>query len=85
MLLFVLERKFNSQPYLELLFKTVFLLACYGMMRIGELVKSKAEHAVRACYVHVADNKNKILLILFTSKTHDETNEPQHIKISACQ
>ena len=36
-ILFELERYFDTQPYLQLLYKTAFSLAYYGLMRVGEL------------------------------------------------
>ena len=52
----------------------------YGLMWIGELVAG--QHTLKAQDVHVASNKNKILLILYSSKTHDKESHPQKIKIS---
>ena len=46
-----------SQPYLEKLYKCLFVIAYYGLFRIGELAES--QHSVRAKDVHVAGNKNK--------------------------
>ena len=80
MILFELSRKFSTQPYLETLYQAMFLLAYYGLMRIGEL--TKGEHPVRAKDVHIGSNKNKILLILHSSKTHGKEAPPQKIKIS---
>ena len=71
----------NNQVYLEVLYKTIFALSYYGLMRIGEVTKSP--HILRARNVHIATNKNKILLILYSSKTHDESSLPQQIKITA--
>ena len=48
-------------------------------MRVGELTLS--EHVVKACNVHVGENKNKILLMLSSSKTHSKGSKPQRIKI----
>ena len=81
-ILFELERYFGAnQPYLEKLYKSAFSLAYYGMMRIGEL--SSGSHPVLAKDVHIARHKNKILLMLHTLKTHDESDHPQKIKIQA--
>ena len=80
-ILFECECLFNNQWYCEILYKTIFILAYYGMFRIGELAFS--EHSVKAKDVHVARNKNKILLLLYTSKTHDEGSYPQEIRITA--
>ena len=80
MLLFELERIFNKQYYLEILYKTIFILAYYGLLRIGELTKS--EHCLLAKDVQIGDNKEKILLTLHSSKTHGQGSKPQQIKIS---
>ena len=50
-------------------------------MRIGELTQS--EHAVKAANIHAGTNKNKIMLVLYSSKTHGHDSYPQRIKISA--
>ena len=82
MTLFELERIYASQPYLETLYKALFSLAYYGLMRVGELTEAKACHTLKACDVHMGINKNKILLILYSLKTHGQESEPQQIKIS---
>ena len=79
--LFELERTYEMQPFLELLYKTVLLLGYYGMLRIGELTTGK--HPILARDIHVADNKNKILLVLHSSKTHGKESRPQHVKIES--
>ena len=83
MLLFEIERYYrnNQQPYLEQMYKTIFLLAYYGMMRVGEL--TMGDHTLKACNMHVGNNKDKILMVLYTSKTHGKESRPQRIKISA--
>ena len=83
-LLFEIERRFcqnNQQPYLECMYRAMFCLAYYGMLRVGELTKSP--HVVKACNIHVGNNKEKILVALYTSKTHGEESRPQKVKISA--
>ena len=79
-LLFEIQRKFKNQYYLEMLYKTIFTIAYYGMLRIGEITES--DHIVKAKDVNIGTNKKKILLILYTSKTNDESSRPQQIKIS---
>ena len=81
LILFEIQRMYETQPYLEILFKAIFALAYYGLMRIGELTLS--QHVIKAKDVHSAMNKNKILLILYSSKTHSVANYPQKIKITA--
>ena len=51
------------------------------MMRIGEVTKSP--HILKASNVHIATNKDKILLVLYSSKTHDKASRPQKIKITS--
>ena len=85
LLMFELERKYgstsNQQPYLECLYKTMFCLAYYGMLRIGEVTES--DHTLKAAHVHVGHNKDKLMLVLYTSKTHGKEAGPQKIKVSA--
>ena len=81
-ILFEVQRKFSgSQVYLEYLFKAIFILSYYGMMRVGEVTLSP--HVLRAKNVHLALNKDKLLLILYSSKTHDLRHNPQKIKITS--
>ena len=78
MLLFETERFFNkknAQPYLEYMYKALFCLAYYGMMRIGELTESP--HTLKASNIHVGNNKEKILIVLYSSKTHGLESVPQ--------
>ena len=85
MILFELKRKFcsskNPQPYLGLVYQTIFLLGYYGMLRVGELVHGS--HTIKACNIHVGNNKDKILIVLYSSKTHGLESRPQKVKISA--
>ena len=87
LLIFEIERMFRGdkssglQPYLELLYKTILLLSYYGMMRNGELTQSP--HALKASNIHIGSNKDKILIVLYTSKTHGVDSHPQEIHISA--
>ena len=69
-----------QQKYNRLLFSTAFQFAYFGMLRVGEYACS--QHAVKAVDVHIADNyKNKVKLILHTSKTHGREARPQKILI----
>ena len=70
-----------TSPFTILLYQTAFSLAYYGLMRIGELAIS--EHVIKAKDIHKANNKNKILIVLYSSKTHNKRNKPQTIKIEA--
>ena len=83
MILFEIQRYFLplNQYYLELLYKMIFALCYYGLMRVGEVTKS--QHVLKAKDVHIAQNKDKILLILYSSKTHTKGSRPQKIKITS--
>ena len=84
MLLFEIDRYYkNSQPYLFCMYKALFCMAYYGLMHIGEL--ALGDHSVKASNVHLASNKNKLLIILYTSKTLDKSNNPKKITISECE
>ena len=76
-ILFEIQRNFakNNQIYLEKLYKAIFILGYYGLMRVSELVLSK--HVLKAANVHSATNKDKLLLVLYSSKKHDEGALPQ--------
>ena len=50
-------------------------------MRVSEVTASP--HVLKAKDVHMASNKDKLLLILYSSKTHDKGCRPQKIKITA--
>ena len=80
-LLFEILRIYKNQPYLELLYKTIFVLSYYGLFRIGELTLS--DHTVKAKDVHIAENKDKMMFVLYSSKTHGRNNWPQQIRITA--
>ena len=80
-LLYELDRMFANQPYLEILYKALFVLGYYGLMRIGELTHST--HSMKARNVHLAVNKEKLLIILYTLKTHGQGSHPQEIKITS--
>ena len=69
----------KGQNYLALLYSAMFSSAYYGILRISEVTTS--EHPVKAVDVHVAENKNKFLFILCTSKTHGLGDKPQMIRI----
>ena len=76
-ILFETGRIFDKSPFTALTYKTLFTLAYYGLMRVGELTMSP--HVVKAKDIHVSDNS--ILLVLYSSKTHGKGNRPQKIKI----
>ena len=80
LILFELGRIFKNQPYLLILYRAMFALAYYGLMRVGELTLS--EHTILAKDTYIGKNKDKIVLVLYTSKTHGLESSPQEIKIS---
>ena len=69
------------QPYLKVMYKTLFTIAYFGLFRIGEL--TKGDHVVKAKDVHLGNNKQKNMLVLHLSKTHGEGKKPQIVKIKA--
>ena len=81
MILFELNRYYGAtQPYLNITYRALFSIAYYGLMCIGELTAS--QHSLKAKDMHIASNKNKILVILHSSKMHGKESLPQKIKIS---
>ena len=79
-LLFEMERYFAGQTYLLATYKCLFTLAYYGLFRIGELTQS--DHVIKAKDISIGRNKNKIMIILYSSKTHSVESKPQMVKIS---
>ena len=73
----------KNQPYLGLLYQTLFSTAYFGLFRTSELTATPSKHAVKATDVQVGQNKKKFMLILRSSKTHCEGMPPQIIKISS--
>ena len=70
-----------NQPYLAILYKSLFAAAYYGMLRVGEL--TSGTHPIRVADVYLADNKKKILFILRTSKTHWLDSKPQQVTLTS--
>ena len=86
LMLFEVERIYlveQSQPYLIDMYTAFFCLSYYGMMRVGEL--SDSQHSLKAGDVHVNDNQDGLLVVLYISKTHGEESKPQKIRISAVE
>ena len=75
-----MNKLFANQPYLLALYKAMYVTAYYGLFRVGELTLS--EHVVKAVDVHQGKNKDKLLFVLHTSKTHTRESKPQTITIS---
>ena len=87
MILFEIQRMFLKDLYLEIMYKTLFIISYYGMLRISEITTDTSphalDHAIKAVNVHVGQNKPKMLLVLYSSKTHNKEFRPQKVKISA--
>ena len=81
LILLELERMFEDQYYLKILYQTIIAIAYYGLFRIGEIIQGS--HTILAKNVHLAQNKRKVMFILYTSKTHDTSSRPQKVKIAA--
>ena len=71
----------KGQPYLQSLYQAMFSAAYYGLLRIGEI--AKRPHVILADDVHIAENKQKMLFMLKTSKTRGRGDKPQKIKITS--
>ena len=80
-----LPKLFSSQPYLEILYKAMFTTAYFGLFRISEIALTLSKHAVLTPDVHIGKNKDKLMFILHTSKTHGRGTFPQIVKISSEQ
>ena len=72
----------SGQVYLSSLYQALFASAYYGLLRVGEITESN--HTIKAQDVQIGENKQKILFILRSSKTHGKYNKPQLVKIR-CQ
>ena len=83
MILFEVQRMFRAsgQTYLEIVYIALFALSYYGIMRIGEVTSS--DHVLKARDIHAAANKDKLMLILYSSKTHSTAKRPQKFKITS--
>ena len=75
-----LNTLFDMQPYLLILYTAMFT---FGLLRISEIAETPSGHAVKANDVHIAKNKNKLMYILHTSKTHGKGSKLQIVKISS--
>ena len=53
--------------------------AFFGLLRVGEITKD--QHVIKLGNVHIGVNKNKILFVLKTSKTHWTDCKPKIVKI----
>ena len=75
------ESHFESmnQPYLAILYCTMFITAYYGLFRVGEI--ATGEHPIRVSDVFISARKHKALFILRSSKMHGTESKPQLIKL----
>ena len=71
----------NPQRYLRNLYLAVLSTAYYGLLWIEEVALSP--HVILAHNAHVGTNKNKILFILESSKTHCKSDKLQKVKIAS--
>ena len=69
------------QSYLGQLYSALLMAGYFGLLRVGEL--TAGEHPILAKDVHIGENKNKILFVLRTSKTHWTDVSPQFVKIAS--
>lgn len=69
----------SGQHYLGTLLKAMFSTAYFGLLRVGEMVKSN--HQIKRKNVHFAKNKRKVSIILESSKTHSRWDKPQKISL----
>ena len=82
LLIAAVDKYYDSpQPYLSVLYKAMLATNYFGLFRIGEITNSP--HAVKAKDVYSGTNKDKMLFVLHSSKTHRKDSRPQTIKISA--
>ena len=81
MIIIETKKLYKRQPYLEKLYIAVFSLCYYGLLRVGEV--SQSQHSIKAVDIHEGNNRNrqKLLIILRSSKTHTKGDRPQQIRI----
>ena len=72
----------NGQLYLVVLYQAMLAAGYYSLLRISEITSGRFHHPVLAKDVQIGTNKNKLLFILWTSKTHWKDEKPQIVKIS---
>ena len=71
----------EGQHYLAVLYKALFSAMYYGLLRVSEV--AAGEHPVLVTDVHIADNKDKLMFVLRSSKTHSVDEPPQIVKINS--
>ena len=65
------------------LYLSLLSIGYYGLLRVGKLCEGT--HTIKAANVHVARNKQKMLFILYSSKTHYVNKPLQKIKITSSE
>lgn len=73
-----IDLMFESQPYLNQLYRCMLVMGYFGMLRVGEM--AKGDHPILARDVHLCHKKKKDQIILRTSKTHNLGDQPQYVK-----
>ena len=73
------DELYDKQFYLATMYKALYSTTYYGLFRIGEV--TKGSHPILAADVHIGENKDKVLFVLRTSKTHWYDSKPQTVKI----
>ena len=71
---------FHKQPYLDIMYCALFSTTYFGLFRVSEV--TSGSHPIKACDVHVGKNKNKMMFVLRTSKTHWMNVKPPIVKIT---
>ena len=64
-----------------MLYRTLFSTAYFRLFRVSEV--TSGAHPVLAKDVHIGSNKNKVLFVLSSSKTHLSSMPPQLVKITS--
>ena len=76
---FLRKKRFT---YTNSLLKAILMAGYLGLLRIGEMTESDSNHTICFSDVHFEPNREKVLLVLHSSKTHCESNKPQIVKIN---
>ena len=78
-----IDSLFADQLFLVALYKALFSTMYFGLFRISEITHS--DHVLKARNVRMGCNKNKVMFILRSSKTHGRGDKPQTIKINSIE
>ena len=57
----------------------------YGLLHIGEMTQCESDHMVRFRDVYFGRNKQKVVIIPRSSKTHSTNAAPQVVKITGVE